>query len=105
MVTSVAERNEWVLTDLLGRSMGLIRVTENGSLLIEPDGNARATMTGMRCGPFNALDDALAAIETHTRGVCRREGFEDEAVYPARPEADVTDTSTDISEKASRAPR
>lgn len=73
MVKPVAGGNEWRLTDLLGRSMGVVRAVEGGTFLVEPDGNARVTMTGMRCGPFNSLDDALAAIETHTRGVCRRE--------------------------------
>lgn len=73
MVTAVDERDEWRLTDLLGRSMGLIKETEAGRFLVEPAGNAQTTMTGMACGPFNSLDDALAAIETHTRGVCRRE--------------------------------
>ena len=73
MVTSVEERNEWRLTDLLGRSVGLIRTTEVGDFLVEPEGKAQAAITGMRCGPFGSLDDALAAIETHTRGACRRE--------------------------------
>ncbi|GLK54293.1 hypothetical protein GCM10008170_03120 [Methylopila capsulata] len=76
MVKPVDGRDEWLLTDLLGRPMGVIRVTDTGALLIEPDGNARMTMTGMRCGPFPSLDEALAAIETHTRGVCRREAGE-----------------------------
>lgn len=72
MVTSVDERDEWRLTDLLGRPMGVIKEAEAGKFLIEPGGKAQATMTGMGCGPFGTLDDALAAIETHTRGVCRR---------------------------------
>jgi hypothetical protein len=73
MVRPVPDRNEWLLTDLLGRSMGVIRTTERAAFLVEPEGNAGVTMTGMRCGPFHTLDEALTAIETHTRGVCRRE--------------------------------
>lgn len=72
LVTSVQQGSEWLLTDLLGRAMGVIVKTEGGAFQITPDGNAKATMTGMRNGPFSSLDDALATIETHTRGVCRR---------------------------------
>jgi hypothetical protein len=74
MVSPVAGRQEWLLTDLLGRSMGVIRARDGGAgFTVEPGGNARETMKGMRHGPFGSLDEALAAIETHTRGVCRRE--------------------------------
>ena len=71
IVNSVADRSEWRLTDLLGRSMGVIRA-DSGAFAIEPDGKARETMKEMSCGPFASLDEALTAIETHTRGVCRR---------------------------------
>lgn len=73
MVRQIEERDEWRLTDLLGRSMGVIKATEGGTFVVEPDGNAVATMDGMGRGPFHSLDDALAAIETRTRGVCRRQ--------------------------------
>jgi hypothetical protein len=107
MVKSVEGRDEWALTDLLGRSMGVISTTDSGNFLIEPDGNARVTMTGTRCGPFPSLDDALAAIETHTRGVCRREMGRPQSGEPRRSEAaeETTETSTDMSEKASLPPR
>lgn len=72
MVKPVPDRNEWLLTDLLGRPMGVIRTTDDGDVHIKSDGKATATMSGMRCGPFASLDEALAMIETHTRGVCRR---------------------------------
>lgn len=78
MVKPAADPNEWLLTDLLGRSMGVVRRSDGGTFLVEPGGNAKLTMTGMRCGPFHSLDDALAAIETHTRGVCRREAAPDQ---------------------------
>lgn len=71
MVNSVAGQSEWRLTDLLGRSMGAIRA-DGDAFAVEPAGKAIETMKGMRCGPFASLDEALAAIEIHTRGVCRR---------------------------------
>lgn len=104
MVKPVAGRNEWRLTDLLGRSMGMIRTTDSGDVVIEPDGNARVTMTGMRCGPFPSLDEALAAIETHTRGVCRRDAVEAQAA-PVAETSETTDTVTAISPNASPAPK
>jgi hypothetical protein len=64
----------WHLEDLLGRSMGHIRRTAPGSFVISPAGQALETMAGMKLGPFQILDQALAEIETHTRGVCRMEG-------------------------------
>jgi len=73
MVTPVDGSAEWRLTDLLGRSMGVIKEAGAEEFLIEPDGNAIGTMDGMGRGPFRSLDDALAAIETRTRGVCRRQ--------------------------------
>jgi hypothetical protein len=102
MVKPASDRNGWVLTDLLGRPMGVIRTTDRTDFLIEPDGNAKATMNGMRCGPFPSLDEALATIETHTRGVCRREP--DVAQPPSEDAAETTETSTDMSENASPAP-
>jgi hypothetical protein len=102
MVKPVSGRKEWMMTDLLGRTMGLIRTTDGGDVRIEPDGKATATMTCMRCGPFASLDEALAMIETHTRGVCRREPGEAQAV-PGQPAATV-ETSTDMSENASADP-
>lgn len=65
----------WSLTDLLGRTMGVVVEEAPGTFAVRPEGNAAQTMNGMRLGPFGSLDQALAAIETHTRGVCRREGM------------------------------
>ncbi len=103
MVKPVQDRNEWVLTDLLGRAMGVIRTTEERTFLVEPEGNAKMTMSGMRPGPFHSLDEALAAIETHTRGVCRRvaEAPQEDPTGSVKP----TDTSTDMSRNASSEPK
>lgn len=93
----LAGQNAWLLTDLLGRSMGLIRA--NGeTFAVVPEGKAYETMKGMRCGPFGSLDEALAAIETHTRGVCRREreGAKPDGTDPVDPsDASTEKTSAD----------
>lgn len=103
MVKPVSGRKEWLLTDLLGRSIGMIRATDSGHVRVEPDGKATATMSGMRCGPFASLDEALAMIETHTRGACRREPGEAQAA--AGGPAATVETSTDMSENAPEDPR
>ena len=59
----------WHLTDLLGRSMGSIRENASHQFSIDPDGHA---MADIRRGPHASLDAALAEIERHTRGICRR---------------------------------
>lgn len=101
MVNPVAGRSEWRLTDLLGRSMGVIRA-KGDAFAVEPGGKARETMKEMRCGPFASLDDALAAIETHTRGVCRRG---DEVVQgPGAGLAEDAGAPVDVSEEASTDP-
>ena len=86
MVKPALDRSGWLLTDLLGRSMGGIRTEADGTFLVEPEGPARTTMKGMRCGPFGTLDEALAAIETHTRGVCRR----DDGAAQSGPPVEIT---------------
>jgi hypothetical protein len=40
--------------------------------MIHPEGHASETMAGIQQGPHASLDAALAEIERHTRGVCRR---------------------------------
>jgi hypothetical protein len=71
-VGEVPEQGSWRLTDLLGRSMGTIVPETPDRFVIRPEGHAVETMEGMRLGPYHSLDAALAAIESHTRGVCRR---------------------------------
>ena len=67
----------WELADLLGRPMGKITQTAANEFTIQPEGHALTTMVGIRLGPHASLDDALAEIEKHTRGVCRRDPGED----------------------------
>jgi hypothetical protein len=69
----------WKLTDLLGRSMGHIEKSLDDRFTIHPAGQAVATMAGLQHGLHPSLDVALAAIETHTRGVCRHSSGEEEA--------------------------
>ncbi|GEP06338.1 hypothetical protein [Methylobacterium oxalidis] len=78
-VNPTANEMEWELIDLLGRSMGCIRQTAPNAFTIHPEGHALTTMVGIRLGPHAALDAALAEIERHTRGVCRRNPGEDGA--------------------------
>lgn len=62
----------WSLTDLLGRSMGHITENEAQRFVIHPDGPAVETLASIASGTFASLDAALAEIEKHTRGTCRR---------------------------------
>ena len=70
-VTTTDTGKEWNLTDLLGRPMGRITEASAEQFTIYPDGHALETMAGIGHKPFASLDAALAAIERHTRGVCR----------------------------------
>jgi len=63
------------MADLLDRDLGRI-VQTGGTFSIEPAGHAIETMHSMKHGPFATLDNALRAIETHTRGTCRLEEAE-----------------------------
>jgi hypothetical protein len=77
-VTQTDDGRAWTLTDLLGRPMGRITEAPVQQFTIHPDGHARETMAGIEQGPFVSLDAALAAIEKHTRGVCRHHPGEDQ---------------------------
>jgi hypothetical protein len=77
-VTSTDDGMAWTLTDLLGRPMGRITEASAQQFTINPDGYALETMAGIEHGPFASLDAALAAIEKHTRGVCRHHPGEDQ---------------------------
>ena len=72
LVTPTAESKTWQLTDLLGRSMGAIVENSPKAFAIHPSGPAVATLVGIPCAGYATLDDALAQIERHTRGQCRR---------------------------------
>lgn len=72
LVTALPDGNSWELTDLLGRDMGTVTETRPGVFMIHPAGNAVETMSVIMLRSYTSLDAALAAIEGHTRGVCRR---------------------------------
>lgn len=79
IVTPTDAGRAWNLTDLLGRPMGRIEEISAQQFTLHPAGYALETMAGIESGPFASLDAALAAIEKHTRGVCRRSPGEDQA--------------------------
>jgi hypothetical protein len=71
-ITPKPDEAAWLLTDLLGRSMGRIAEEPAGEFRIHPAGQALQTMKSMKHGPYRTLDEALAEIERFTRGTCRR---------------------------------
>jgi hypothetical protein len=72
IVTEIPNEKSWGLTDLLGRDMGFVTEAKAGTFLIHPAGNAVETFAVIVSKQYASLDSALAAIEEHTRGVCRR---------------------------------
>jgi hypothetical protein len=72
-----ATNTVWQLTDLLGRSMGSVVENASHQFTVYPEGHAVETMVGIHQGPHASLDAALAEIERHTRGACRRNPGED----------------------------
>ena len=78
IVTGAEQGTVWRLTDLLGRSMGSVIQKSPDQFMIHPEGHAVETMTGIQQGPHVSLDAALAEIERHTRGVCRRRPGQDQ---------------------------
>jgi hypothetical protein len=78
IVTPTDDGKAWNLTDLLGRSMGRIAEISDQQLTLHLDGHALETVAGMGHGPSLSLDAALAALEKHTRGVCRLYSGEDQ---------------------------
>jgi hypothetical protein len=79
IVTPIFDCKAWYLADLLGRQMGRITEASAKQFKIQPEGHAQETMAGIEHGPFAFPDAALAAIERHTRGVCRRNPSEDQS--------------------------
>jgi hypothetical protein len=78
IVTPAEGGTVWQLTDLLGRLMGRITASAPRQFMIHPEGHASETMAGIQQGPHASLDAALAEIERHTRGVCRRNPGKDQ---------------------------
>ena len=58
--------------------MGNIREDASRLFMIYPEGHAFETMADIIAGHMTSLDAALAEIERHTRGVCRRATGEDQ---------------------------
>ena len=71
VIVTPTDNDDWNLTDLLGRSMGRVEYVSGKDFMIRAAGHAIETMASINPGPYSSLDDALAAIETHTRGTCR----------------------------------
>jgi hypothetical protein len=82
IVTPIGDGKAWNLTDLPGRSLGRITEVFAEQFTIHPGGHALEAMAGIEHGPFAsldaALDAALAVIDKHTWGVCRRNPAEDQ---------------------------
>jgi hypothetical protein len=72
IVTKIPDGNNWLLADLLGRDMGRVLEVRPGVFMIQPAGNAVETLAAISSKSFASVDHALAAIEEHTRGQCRR---------------------------------
>ena len=72
IVTKTPDGNIWLLADLLGRDMGRVSEVHPGVFMIQPAGNAIDTLGAISSRSFRSVDHALAAIEEHTRGQCRR---------------------------------
>ena len=77
IITPTEGGTVWRLTDLC--SMGSIVKNASHQFTIYPEGDALETMAGIEQGPHASLDAALAEIERHTRGVCRRSTGEDQS--------------------------
>jgi hypothetical protein len=71
VITEVMD-DRWTLTDLLGRSMGYVEKAPDGIHHIIPEAHALETFGTLGKATFTSLDLALSAIETQTRGTCRR---------------------------------
>lgn len=72
LVSTASDGKSWTLKDLLGRSLGRIEQNSPTEFVLHPAGKAVETMAVLNLKAFVSLDDALAGIETQTRGVCRR---------------------------------
>ena len=57
----------WQLRDRLGRDLGLISSLPRGYVIRPVPGT---TLSAVALRPFPTLDDAMAEIATHAKGVC-----------------------------------
>ena len=57
----------WQLRDRLGRDLGLISWLPQGYFIRPVPGT---TLSAVALRPFATLDDAMAEIATHAKGVC-----------------------------------
>jgi hypothetical protein len=70
-------QSQWVLVDLLGRSMGIVELAAPDEYRIIPGERVADSMRSMKHGPFATLDAALSQIEVFTRSTCRLAPAED----------------------------
>jgi hypothetical protein len=78
IVTRTEDDTVWALTDLLDRDIGSIVEAPSNVFTIHVVATNRDLLVGLKLGPYSSLDNALSAIETHTRGSCRRMFAEDQ---------------------------
>jgi len=70
VVTPASTRGStWVLNDLLGRKLGEIQQAPGEGFFLALV--SETALTGIKPGPYQSLDDAMSAIEKHTRGPCQ----------------------------------
>ena len=72
IVTEIPNENSWGLTDQLGRDMGRITLSRPGTFMIRTAATRCKALAAVASKPYASLDIALAAIEEHTGGMCRR---------------------------------
>jgi len=62
--------NVWSLVDLLGRPLGRVIEEPGKRFTVEADERGKA-MADVVWRSYPSLDEALSAIEKHTRGTCQ----------------------------------
>jgi hypothetical protein len=67
LVKRSVDADAWVLSDRLGRDLGLITCVRQG-FVVRPVPDTALSAVALR--PFASLDDAMAEIATHAKGVC-----------------------------------
>ena len=67
LVKRSVDADAWVLSDRLGRDLGLITRVRQG-FVVRPVPDTALSAVALR--PFASLDDAMAEIAAHAKGVC-----------------------------------